>query len=85
MEQVVDRYEDRLGSYLVKLTGQELSSKQNEDASKFLHTISDFERISDHALNIAQTAKEMREKSIVFCPSFPVRPFSGVSISCRLF
>ena len=63
MEQVVDRYEDRLGSYLVKLTGQELSSKQNEDASKFLHTI---ERISDHALNIAQTAKEMREKSIVF-------------------
>ena len=66
MEQLVDRYEDRLGSYLVKLTGQELSSKQNEDASKFLHTISDFERISDHALNIAQTAKEMREKSIVF-------------------
>ena len=66
MEQVVDRYEDRLGRYLVKLTGQELSSKQNEDASKFLHTISDFERISDHALNIAQTAKEMREKSIVF-------------------
>lgn len=66
MEQVVDRYEDRLGSYLVKLTGQELSSKQNEDASKFLHTISDFERISDHALNIAQTAKEMREKGIVF-------------------
>ena len=66
MEQVVDRYEDRLGSYLVKLTGQELSSKQNEDASKFMHTISDFERISDHALNIAQTAKEMREKSIVF-------------------
>ena len=66
MEQVVDRYEDRLGSYLVKLTGQELSSKQNEDASKFLHTISDFERISDHALNIAETAKEMREKSIVF-------------------
>ena len=66
MEQVVDRYEDRLGSYLVKLTGQELSSKQNEDASKFLHTISDFERVSDHALNIAQTAKEMREKSIVF-------------------
>ena len=66
MEQVVDRYEDRLGSYLVKLTGQELTEKQNEDASKFLHTISDFERISDHALNIAQTAKEMREKSIVF-------------------
>ena len=66
MEQVVDRYEDRLGSYLVKLTGQELTEKQNEDASKFLHTISDFERISDHALNLAETAKEMREKSIVF-------------------
>lgn len=66
MEQVVDRYEDRLGSYLVKLTGQELTEKQNEDASKFLHTISDFERISDHALNLAEAAKEMREKSIVF-------------------
>ena len=66
MEQVVDRYEDRLGSYLVKLTGQELTAKQNEDASKFLHTISDFERISDHALNLAETAKEMREKSIIF-------------------
>ncbi len=66
MEGVVDRYEDRLGSYLVKLTGQELTEKQNEDVSKFLHTISDFERISDHALNLADTAKEMHEKSIVF-------------------
>ena len=66
MESVVDGYEDRLGSYLVKLTGQELTAKQNEDVSKFLHTISDFERISDHALNLAETAKEMREKSIVF-------------------
>ena len=66
MESVVDGYEDRLGSYLVKLTGQELTAKQNEDVSKFLHTISDFERISDHALNLAEAAKEIREKSIVF-------------------
>ncbi len=66
MENVVDGYEDRLGSYLVKLTGQELSAKQNEDVSKFLHTISDFERISDHALNLADTAQEIHEKGIVF-------------------
>ena len=50
----------------VKLTGQELSSKQNEDASKFLHTISDFERISDHALNIAEGAKELHQKKLSF-------------------
>ena len=66
LENVVDGYEDRLGSYLVKLTGQELSAKQNEDVSKFLHTISDFERISDHALNLADTAQEIHEKGIVF-------------------
>ena len=66
MEQVVDRYEDRLGSYLVKLTGQELSSKQNEDASKFLHTISDFERISDHSINVVENAQQMYKEGAVF-------------------
>lgn len=61
-----DRYEDALGSYLVKLTAQELSRQQNEDVSKYLHTITDFERISDHALNIAESAKELHEKQIHF-------------------
>ena len=66
MENSVDRYEDKLGTYLIKLTGRELTPRQNEDVSKFLHTISDFERISDHALNIAEAARELHEKSMAF-------------------
>lgn len=66
MEGVVDRYEDMIGSYLVKLTGCELTGSQNEAVSKFLHTISDFERISDHALNIGESAKELHEKHLSF-------------------
>ncbi|MBE6724218.1 MAG: Na/Pi cotransporter family protein [Ruminococcaceae bacterium] len=62
----VDRYEDALGSYLVKLTGHDLTKRQNQDVSSILHTLSDFERISDHALNIAQSAQELHEKKIVF-------------------
>lgn len=65
-EDVVDRYEDKLGSYLIKITGKELTDRQNKDVSKFLHTIGDVERISDHAMNIAECAKEIHEKSIVF-------------------
>ena len=61
-----DRYEDSLGSYLVKLTGRPLDEKQNEDLSMFLHTLSDFERLTDHALNVAESAKEMKEKTITF-------------------
>lgn len=66
MEGTVDRYEDMIGSYLVKLTGREMSDVQNEEVSKFLHTISDFERISDHALNIAENAQEIHEKHLEF-------------------
>lgn len=66
LESEVDRYEDLLGSYLVKLTVNELSERQNKEVSKFLHTISDFERISDHALNVADTAKELHEKGVGF-------------------
>ena len=66
MEAAVDKYEDRLGTYLVKITSRELSEKQTQDASKFLHTIGDFERISDHALNVAEAAREIHEKGIVF-------------------
>ncbi len=68
MEGTVDRYEDMIGSYLVKLTGREMSDAQNEEVSKFLHTISDFERISDHALNIAENAQEIFEKRLSFSP-----------------
>lgn len=66
LEASVDKYEDGLGTYLVKLTGRELTEQQNKDISVFLHTLSDFERISDHALNIAESAKEKKEKKLVF-------------------
>ena len=64
LESMVDRYEDKLGTYLVKLTGHELDTRQNKEVSKFLHTIGDFERLSDHAVNIAEAAKEISEKNI---------------------
>ncbi len=67
-ENDADRYEDALGSYLVKLTGRELTRQQNEDVSKYLHTLTDFERISDHARNIAESAQELHEKRITFSP-----------------
>jgi phosphate:Na+ symporter len=66
LEDVVDRYEDKLGTYLIKITGKELTAKQTEDVSKFLHTISDFERISDHAQNIGEAAQEIYEKNVKF-------------------
>ncbi len=66
MEELIDRYEDKVGSYLVKITARELTPKQTGDVSKFLHTIGDFERISDHAVNIAEAAKEIHEKKIAF-------------------
>ena len=64
-EDLVDHYEDRLGSYLIKVTSSELTQKQNEDIYQFLHAITDLERISDHALNIAESAQEIHEKGIV--------------------
>ena len=68
-ESLIDRYEDKLGTYLMKITSRSLSSAQSEEVSKFLHTISDFERISDHALNISETAKEIHDKSMVLSPA----------------
>lgn len=65
-EALVDRYEDALGSYLLRITPTELTTRQNEDLHKFLHTITDFERISDHANNIADCAKEKAEKQLEF-------------------
>lgn len=66
LETLIDTYEDKLGTYLVKLTGQPLRTKQNDTISKFLHTITDFERISDHARNIGECAEEIHEKEITF-------------------
>ena len=65
-EDKVDRYEDKLGTYLVKITQQELTPGQNKEVSKLLHTISDFERISDHAVNISQAAAELFNEKLRF-------------------
>ena len=65
-EDLVDLYEDKLGTYLVKLNTHELNVQQNESVSKYLHTLSDFERISDHAMNIMEAAREINEKKVVF-------------------
>jgi len=65
-ENKVDFYEDKLGTYLVKLTGQPMSEQDSHDLSKYLHMISDLERISDHAVNIMESAQELHEKQISF-------------------
>lgn len=67
-ESVIDRYEDKLGTYLMKITSKSLAQSQSEEVSKYLHTISDFERISDHALNISEAAKEIHDKDLQFSP-----------------
>lgn len=66
MESMIDRYEDKLGTYLMKITSKQLTTTQSEEVAKFLHTISDFERISDHASNIAEVCREIHEKELVF-------------------
>ena len=66
LEGVIDRYEDKLGQYLVKITGAPLNEEQTRVVSRYLHTLSDLERISDHAENIGETATEIEEKKIHF-------------------
>ena len=66
LEDHVDRYEDALGTYLVKLSQKDLNQKDSHDLSIMLHCIGDFERISDHAVNIMQSAKEMNAKNMKF-------------------
>ena len=68
-EEAIDHYEDKLGTYLIKITSKELTPRQTADVSKYLHTISDLERISDHSLNIGETAQELYTKKIVFSPT----------------
>lgn len=65
-ESLIDKYEDKLGTYLMQLTGKEMSESQTKQISKFLHTISDFERLGDHAVNIAEVASELNEKKFSF-------------------
>lgn len=62
----IDTYEDKLGTYLVKLSGLGISESESREISRLLYTIGDFERIGDHAVNLLKTAREMDEKDISF-------------------
>ena len=66
LENVVDHYDDEIGSYLVKLSSRHLTERDSQQLSVLLHSIGDFERISDHAINIMESAKEMNEKQLSF-------------------
>ena len=66
LEDALDRYEDKLGTYLFKITTRELNDNQMREVSKFLRVLSDFERMSDHARNVGEAAEEIREKKIEF-------------------
>ncbi len=65
-EDKIDNYEDKLGTYLMQLSGRSLSLKDSRRSSKILHTISDFERIGDHTCNLLNSATELHEKKIAF-------------------
>ena len=62
----MDHYEDRLGTYLIRLSSRDLSEKDSKSLSMLLHCIGDLERISDHAVNIMEKAQEMHEKQLTF-------------------
>lgn len=66
METEIDMYEDRLGSYLIKISTSGITDKDRAQVSKLLHSLNDFERISDHAVNIVDVAREIRDKECKF-------------------
>lgn len=63
-EGVVDKYEDKLGTYLVKLSSHDITEKDSQNVSTMLHSIGNFERISDHAVEIVKTAEELSQKKL---------------------
>ena len=69
MEDSLDNFEDKLGTYLVKLSSQALSSEDSQVVSKILHAIGDFERLGDHACNLVKVAREIHEKQVSFSPT----------------
>lgn len=66
LEGEVDKFEDELGSYLMKVSSRDLSEKESHTLSMLLHCIGDFERISDHALNLKEAADEIHDKELEF-------------------
>ena len=67
-ETIVDEYEDGIGTYLLRASKNDLSEENSKKLSLILHLIGDFERISDHAVNVAKSAKEMNKKKLEFSP-----------------
>ncbi len=65
-EGIVDKYEDKLGTYLVKLSSDDITEKDSKNVSTMLHSIGNFERISDHAVEISKTSEELNEKKLSF-------------------
>ena len=65
-ENAIDMYEDKIGSYILKISSKDLSENDSKVVSNLLHTIGDLERISDHAVNIAEVAEEMHKKKVNF-------------------
>lgn len=65
-ENLIDKYEDKLGTFLMQITSSDLTMMQTRQVSKFLHTITDYERLGDHAVNISFVANELNEKKISF-------------------
>ena len=65
-ENITDEYEDRLGTYLVRISEESILESEKNETSRLLHMIGDIERISDHAVNIAESAEEMNDKKIDF-------------------
>ena len=65
-EERCDHYEDIIGTYLVQLSSRTMSQCESEEAAELLKTIGDFERISDHAVNVLESAEELREKGLAF-------------------
>ena len=68
LEDKADNYEDAIGSYLVKLSASDVSQNDSKQITKLLHIIGDFERISDHAVNIVESAEEINDKKLEFSP-----------------
>ncbi len=80
-EERCDHYEDIIGTYLVQLSSHSLSDSESQESTELLKTIGDFERISDHAVNVLESAEELQSKD---CPSLrrpwrSIRPWPGPS------
>ena len=66
LEGVIDRYEDKLGTYIFKITSANLDDEQSRDVNKYLRVLSDFERMSDHARNVGEAVQEIQDKKVNF-------------------